>query len=245
MESQSLYQDVPPAAPAEKSSVVEDFVDIFYAPSQVYDRRRDGRVGLAMLLLCALSAAVFFATRGVLEPVYDATFEQGMREAMRQNPNMPAGAVEAGSKFAMFGMMAMAIVGPAVMSFFAGLILFVVARLVDVRPTLTQSVAIATFAQIPRFTLSTLVSAAQMLALNPEPAPTAYGIALSPARFLAGDTSMRMVALAMRFELFTLWATILIGIGVAVVCRVEKHKGFMVAGLVWFVASLMAVAFQR
>lgn len=245
MESQSLYNDDPPAAPAEKSSVIEDFVDIFYAPSQVYARHRDGRYGLALLLLCALSAVIFFATRAVLEPVYDATFEQGMREAMRQNPDMPAGAVEAGSKFAMFGVMAMAIIGPAVISFFAGLILFMVARLMDLRPTFTQSLAIATFAQIPRFVLGTLVSAAQMLALNPEPAPTAYGIALSPARFLDADASMRMVGLAMRFELFTLWATVLIGIGVAVVLRTDKRRGFMTAGLVWFVASLLAVAFQR
>ena len=245
MESQSLYQDVPPTAPAEKASVVEDFVDIFYAPSQVYERHRDGRYGLAMLLLCVLSAVIFFATRGVLEPVYDATFEQGMREAMKQNPNMPPGAAEAGAKFAMFGMMAMAIIGPAATAFFAGLILFVVARLMDARPTFTQALTITTFAQIPRFTLGALVMAAQMLALNPEPAPTAYGIAVSPARFLDADAGMRMLALAMRFELFTIWATVLIGIGVAVVCRTDKRKGFMTAALVWFVASLLGVAFQR
>ena len=90
MESQSLYNDVPPATPVEKASVVEDFVDIFYAPSQVYDRRRDGNFGLALVLLCVLGAVIFFATRAVLEPVYDATYEMSIREAMKQNPNLPA-----------------------------------------------------------------------------------------------------------------------------------------------------------
>jgi Yip1 domain len=245
VESQSLYNDVPPAAPVEKASVVEDFVDIFYAPSQVYERHREGNFGLALALLCVLGAVIFFATRAVLEPVYDATFEQGMREAMKQNPNLPAGAMETGRKFAMISMMAMAAIGPALMAFFSGLILFMVSRLMDLRPTFTQAMTVTAFAQIPRFTLGTLAMAAQMLLLNPEPVPTAYGIALSPARFLPPDTSMRLVSLAMRFELFTLWATVLIGIGVAVVFRTDKRKGFMTAALVWFVASLLGVAMQR
>lgn len=248
MESQSLYQDLPPAAPIEKASVVEDIIDVFYAPSRVFERRREGGFGLTLLLLCAISAVVFFATKSVLEPVYDATFEQSMKVAMQQNPQMAANAqaaMEAGRKFAGIGVAVMAVAGPALIALFAGVLVFFVTRLFDLRPTFGQAMTITTIANIPRFALSTLVSAVQAFALPSDQTRTAYTIAVSPARFLPEDTSLRLVGLAMRFELFTLWATVLIGIGVAVVCRTDRKKGMLVGALVWFVASLLGVAFQR
>ena len=50
-----------------------------------------------------------------------------------------------------------------------------------------------------------------------------------------------LVGLLSRFDLFTLWATVLVGIGVAVMARRERSKGFVVAGLLWAVATAWAV----
>lgn len=243
MESQSLYQDVPPAAPAEKSSLIEDFVDVFYAPSKVFERRRDGAFGAALGLLVLLVIILYFATRAAMEPVYDATMEQQMQNAMKQNPNLPAEQMEAGRKFGSIMMGVGIVLGTPFSILATALILFLTARLFDLRPTFSQAAMIATFANVPRWIVSSVASAAQAFAfVTPENPKTIYQLALSPARTLPADANPGLLAALMRVELFTLWATVLLGIGIAVVCRTDRKKGLMAAFIAWFVAGLLQVA---
>lgn len=246
MESQSLYQDVPPAAPAEKGNVIEDFVDVFYAPSKVFERRRDGQFGIALLLLVVLVAVLFFATRAVMEPVYDATIEQQIQATLRADPNTPPQAIAAMRSMGgtMFAVTAIASTPLFVLG--TGLLIFLMARLFDLKPSFSQAATIATFAMVPRFVLGSIVLAAQAFLLPAADAQRGmFQLALSPARFADPDSSQRLLGFLMRFELFTLWATVLIGIGVATVCRTSRKTGMLVAALVWFVATLTGVAFAR
>lgn len=246
MDSQSLYQDIPPAAPVEKATVVEDFVDVFYAPSKVFERRREGQFGIALLLLVILVAVLFFATRAVMEPVYDATMEQSIQAQLRANPNMPPEAVAAMRSFGGIGIAVSAVLGAPLFVLGTGLLVFFVARLFDLKPTFTQAATIATFANVPRFLLGTLAVAAQAFLLPASDTPRGmFQLAVGPARFADPDASTRLLGFLMRFELFTLWATVLIGIGVATVCRTSRKNGMLVAALVWFVATLTGVAFAR
>ena len=50
----------------------EDFIDIFYQPSQVFERRREGKFGLALLVLVVISGILFFALRNGIAPIMDA-----------------------------------------------------------------------------------------------------------------------------------------------------------------------------
>ena len=50
-----------------------------------------------------------------------------------------------------------------------------------------------------------------------------------------------LVAILSRFDLFTIWSTVLVGIGVAVMARRSRGQGFTAAGLLWLVASLWTV----
>ena len=243
MESQSLYQDVPPTAPAEKSSLIEDFVDVFYAPSKVFDRRRDGRFGAALGLLVLMVIILYFATRAAMEPVYDATMDQQMQAALRKNPNMPEGAMEGARGFGSIMMGVGIVLGTPFAILATGVLLFIVARLFDLKPTFSQAAMIATFANVPRWIASSVVSAIQAFAfVTPENPKTIYQLALSPARTLAPDANPGLLSALMRVEVFTLWATILLGIGLAVVCRTDRKKGILAAFVVWFVAGLLQVA---
>src|SRR5687768_9056105 len=77
-----------------RPSVWEDFIDIFYAPSQVFARREHGNFWIPLIVVTVLSGALFYLNSGVLRPIFDAEFDRGMAAALRENPKMPPEAIE-------------------------------------------------------------------------------------------------------------------------------------------------------
>ena len=52
------------------------------------------------------------------------------------------------------------------------------------------------------------------------------------------SSSKALVALAGRFDLFTIWLTILAGIGIAVIGKVPRSKGYIAAAILFLLGSL-------
>ena len=75
-------------------SIWEDFIDIFYAPSQVFARREHGNFWIPLFVVTLLTGMVFYLNSGVMQPIFDAEFERSMAVAMRDNPNIPPEAME-------------------------------------------------------------------------------------------------------------------------------------------------------
>src|SRR6476660_2724068 len=84
----SLMTDEAPAqAPAPAgASVWEDFVDIFTNPSAVFERRREGQFGLALLIIAVLTGILAFALHNGLAPVMDAVIAKQQAAIMAKNP---------------------------------------------------------------------------------------------------------------------------------------------------------------
>jgi hypothetical protein len=62
------------------------------------------------------------------------------------------------------------------------------------------------------------------------------------ARFMDPDgASPALIALASRFDLFTIWVTVLLAIGLHVVGRIPKQQAAIVAAITWVVGALPAV----
>ena len=76
------------AAPAKPASLWEDFIDIFYAPTSVFARRREGKFGLALLVYVILATAVFSTARPMMQPIFDAMTSQ--REAKIRRDSTPS-----------------------------------------------------------------------------------------------------------------------------------------------------------
>jgi hypothetical protein len=55
------------------------------------------------------------------------------------------------------------------------------------------------------------------------------------------DGSQVMLALASRVDLFTIWVTVLLAIGLHVVGKITRQQAGIVAGLTWVVGALPAV----
>src|SRR5688572_22813679 len=91
--------DPAPVAPAPPASVWEDFIDIFYAPRQVFLRRIDGRFGLALLVNTVLIAVLYYMSSIVLASVFEAEMRRGMEAALRDNPQVTAEQMAGMQKF--------------------------------------------------------------------------------------------------------------------------------------------------
>jgi hypothetical protein len=232
-----------PAATAPTSaSVWEDFVDIFYAPREVFERRRDGRFGIALAILIGLMALLLYLTRPLLAPVYDAIVDQGVAQARAANPQLPPDAVQQmrdmSDRFLLPGL----IFNFAIAVPLAGAVLWVVGKLFDSRQTVGQAMMVATYANVPRFVLGTITSALLALALGPESLNSPYDATMSLARLAPDGTSPLLLAALSRLDLFVLWATALLGVGLAVTGGIKRSSAFLAAAAVWLIATLATVA---
>ena len=96
----------PTAAPTPAGpwwSSWEDALDIFYAPSAVFARRRDGRYGMVLLVLIVLTVAIYFLSVQVSDAVADIEFAKGMaaqaKSGQTMTPEQMAGAKAFAEKF--------------------------------------------------------------------------------------------------------------------------------------------------
>lgn len=229
-------------APAEaNASVWEDFLDIFYEPSQVFARRMSGKFGLALLVLVIISAVLTYASMQAMEPVYTAEIDRQMAQAAAQNPNMTAEQLEAGRAFGGVMAMVFAVVGVPIMILLTGLALWLVGKLFDSQQTLGQGLMVATYANFPRMLLGLLLLTLQGFLLDLSAADRIYDVSFSAARFAPEGSSELMLVLLSRFDVFIIWATVLLGIGLHITGRIPKGKAMIAAFIVWVLGSLPAV----
>ena len=229
----------PSPAPVQKAALWEDLVDIFYAPSQVYDRRRDGRFGHALIAVILLNVLLMVAFWGALQPIFEATVEMSLRQAAAKGQAMSAEQMQAARGFGSTMGGIMAVVGVPIAILGAAFLTWVFGKLLDASVTFAQAMAIVSLAQLPRVIGWLVIGAQALLGDNDKPL---FSYMLGPSRFMDPETtSATALGLAARVEPFTIWATVLIAIGVAVIARVSKGKAAMVAGAVWLIASSMAL----
>ena len=228
----------------EKSSLFEDFIDIFHAPSTVFARRSSGEFWGPLLVLAVVGAVFTFVNRGINAQIFDVEYARGAAKAMAQNPQITADQMNTMRGFqekmaAFFGYIGTPII-IFVMAFFAWL----VAKIVKAKITYAQAVMIYTFAWIPRI-LEQLSITVQALLMDTSTITNRWDLSFSPARFMDADGSRTMVGLAGRLDPFTIWTTILLGIGIAVVAKVPRSKGYTAAGILFVVGSVITMLMSR
>jgi len=222
-----------------KVGLWEDFVDIFYAPSSVFARRSDGKFGLALLFLAIVILVLIFLTKNAMQPVMDAEFTRQTAAAMRKNPNITAEQM-AGSRgiFEMLGPIIFTVT-ITISVFGTGLVLWAVGKLFDAKESFAAAMMIATYSEVPRV-VQILTNAAQGLVMSPEKLNSMNAVGFSLARFMDPDgASPVMLALAGRVDLFTIWVTVLLAIGLHVVGKIPKQQAAIAAAITWVVGALL------
>ncbi|MGH7524821.1 MAG: YIP1 family protein [Gemmatimonadales bacterium] len=216
-----------------------DLIEIFYAPSAVFARRRDGKFGLPYLALVILGIIIFVATKNLLQPVIDAEITRSIAQAAaksKMTPERVASATSVAQKIGSFGLIAFYIIGPFVL----GLLVWVAGSLARVPKIGTVAIMLATFSIYPRL-LGGIVGAILAAVLPEGSLTSAAAISVSPARFVDPTTSPGLYALMGRFDLFLLWGVVLVYLGVRAATGATKQQAWTTAIGAWVIASLPTI----
>lgn len=224
----------------QKTSAFEDIVDIFHAPSAVFARRReDPRFWAPLLILTVLMTIGIWLMMQNLSSVMDAEFARQSVEMMRRNPRITEDQLASMRK--MGGIIAP--IGAAfaafVSVFLLGLGIWVIGKFFDAKANLAQAMVIATFASFPKIVDLILASVLGMT-MGTDNITSMYAATPSAARF-AGEQAPSVLAVMSRISIGTIWATVLIGIGLHVIGRIEKGKAFTAAAILWVLATIITV----
>jgi hypothetical protein len=212
----------------------DDYLDVYVAPSRLFDRRSDGKFGHAVLVFIIAAAVLYFATRTAMEPIMNAEFERGMAA----NPNLTPEQMEAGRKFAGIAGGIFVLIGTPIMMLLLGGIIWIVSRVLGKALSYSQGATVATFAMFPRL-VESVVSAVQALLMDEQDLNSRYTVSLGAGRFFDHETANPVVlALLGRIDVFTIWVTILIAIGIKVMGRASTGQAVAGAALVWLVGAI-------
>lgn len=160
---------------------------------------------------------------------------------MRVNPEMTSEQMAQGRGFfETFAPVIFAVSFPLVV-ILTGVVLWVTGKLFDAKEPLTAAIMVATYSQVPRL-VQFLINAAQALLISPEKITSVHSVSLSLARFMDPTTAQPvLLALASRVDLFTIWITVLLAIGLHVVGRIPKQSAAIAAAITWLVGGLPAI----
>lgn len=225
---------------APEASLWEDFIDIIFSPASVFRRRERGSWIIPLIIVTVAIGIISFASRGVLQPVMDAEFERAA-DAMRKNPQVTEDMIEKTRGFFEFSRTWGAIIFTPVSILIIGFMTWLVAKLVDARQTLGAAMMVAAYASMARV-IQYIANAVQGLVMSPDQLNGLTRLSFGPARFLDPTTANPLVLQVLnRFDLFTIWLTVLLAIGVYVTGRITKGQAVFAGVLFWVVGAIPAI----
>jgi hypothetical protein len=230
-----------PTVPAERASVWEDFIDIFYAPAQVFARRAaHGSVWIPLLVVTVAMSALIYVNSGLLEPMLSAEFDRGMALAMKSNPqitpellstmrNVTLRIAQFGGLFTPVGIL------------LTGAGVWLIGKLFDAKQTFRAGLLVAAYAFMPRV-LEAALNGVQGLFLDPATLDGRFRVSLGLGRFLDPNAvSPILLALIGRIDVFTIWVTVLLAIGLSVTGGISRSRAFLAAPLIWALGAIPLV----
>ena len=119
-----------------------------------------------------------------------------------------------------------------------GFMTWLVAKLVDARQELRAAMVVAAYSYVPRV-LQWIVYAVEGLVLRPDQLNGLTKLSFGPARFVDPVTTNPVVLqILVRLDLFTIWVTVLLAIGVYVTGQVSKQRAAVAGVMFWIVGSI-------
>jgi len=218
----------------------EDFLEIFYSPRTVFERRKNSGFMVPYLVLVIVGIGLFFLGRHLLQPVFDAEMDRGMALAMKKNPQFTPEMAEKSKAFMQGVGVAIFPIIVLLVPFLVGISLWLFGKILEARQELSAACLVAVYSQFPRL-LEGLVNLLQAGVLPAERLTSHYALQLGPARFLDPDTQGVLISVLGRLDVITLWCTVLLAIGLSVTGKIALKKAAIAAGLVWLLPTLYVV----
>jgi len=229
------------SATPPKATLWEDFIDIFYQPADVFERRRNGQFGAALLVISVLSGVLYLALQNGLAPIFDAEASRATAAMVAKNPELNAEQLAAGQNvMEKFGVVFF-VLGTPFAIFISAAVLWLVSKLFDAKQSFATMMMIATYANFPRL-LELVINAVQGLMLAPESITSRFSVSLGIARFLDPDTiNPVLLAVIGSLDIFSIWVTVLLGVGLYATGLIQKSGAAIAAAMVWAVSLIPAL----
>jgi hypothetical protein len=228
------------AAVPKSSSLFEDIVEIFASPAQVFARRQGRGFWLALLIYAVITAALVIGTRPLMQPVFDALWPQTLAQIQAKNPNVtPEQMTSIRNSTPIIFMVSIIVVTP-ISVLVVGFMLWIVGKLFDAEQSLGNAMMVATFASFPRI-LAWVAGALMLLVMDPASITSQWSATPSLAHFVNGAEQPVLAALLARVDIFTIWVTVLLAIGLSVTGKISRQKAAFAAIIVWIIGALPSV----
>jgi hypothetical protein len=222
----------------ESVSIWEDFIDIFYAPSAVFARRAQGTLWIPLLVVTLAVGLLVYLNSGLLQPMMEAEFNRGVAVAMRQNPRITPELVDTMRRASMRISQLGAFLGVPIAIVMTGTALWLIGKLFEAKEAYRTALIVAAYAWVPRI-LEAVVNGLQGLMLDPAQLTGRFRVSLGVGRFFDPDTtSLILLGFLGRIDLFTIWVTVLLAIGLSVTGGISRSRAFIAAPLIWAVGAL-------
>lgn len=228
------------AVPAKQPSFWEDLLDIYFAPAAVFRRREHTSVWPPMLFVAIAIGVIFYVTFNTLEPIFDAEFSRNVAKQAAKSGGPAAtpeqmerirGFATASTRYGLSLIMLVTI-------FVLGNVSWVVGKLVGSKQTYHAALVVAAWAYMPRV-LGTVLNGVQGLLIDPSTLTSQLALSIGPARFFDPETTNALLYQVLgRFDLITIWVTILLAVGLYVTGKVSKSNAAAFGVLIWIVGSL-------
>jgi len=235
----SRHQELPVTAPvpeSEKASLIEDFVDIIFSPARVFARRASGGVWGPFLIVSLVFAALVFVNAGTMQGVMDAEMNRAIAQMVESNPNLTEeqlgpmrGAMEFSFKW-------MPVIGAPIFFCILGLVVWLVGKSFGGTLGFGTGVMIAAYANVPRV-LEQMLVAIQALVLDTSGFQSRLQFSLGVGRFMDPNGPQGLLNTIGRIDLFTLWATTLIVLGLIHAGKVDKQKAIIGGVIIWVLGA--------
>lgn len=221
----------------DKAPSWEDYLEIFYASSRVF-ARRGSKWGGPLLVLVIASALVIFGTYSLLRPLYEADAERAMAGRMQDMTAEQRAQVEQMSgKFGFLAPVTVTVFS-AIVPLILGILLWLVGKMLGAVQTLGAAFMVAAFSYFPRI-LYWPILGLQAAILPEEKLKGFASLSLSPARMVDPiTTDLNTVALLARLDVFVLWTTFLLALGLKVTGKISTEKAIIAGLVMWLLGTL-------
>jgi hypothetical protein len=225
--------------PPDNASVAEDFVDIFVSPAAVFARRAKASPMVPYLVVCAVMIVLFFASRNVLAPVFDAAIQKGIAQQMKANPQLTQEMMDKAKPMMEISITVGGIVGVPVLLLIGAFVLWIVGRFImGGELAFGTSLLIISFSWFPRI-IGSIIGVIEGLTMDVARMTSPYQLTISAARFFdPAGMSDGLYQLLGGIDLFAIWGTVLVVIGLIQAARLDKTKA-TVAAVILFVCGLI------
>jgi hypothetical protein len=228
--------------PQDTASTAEDFVDIFLAPAKVFARRAKASPMVPFLVVCVIMSVLFFSSRNILSPIFDAQIAKQTAAQMKANPQITPEMIEKSKPITNVILTVGGIIGSPIILLFLAMILWIIGRFfMSSGLTYGTALLITSFTWFPRI-IAGIVTLVEGLTMDVGKLTEPGQLAIAASRLVdPASMSTGMYTLLTNVDVFAIWGSVLCAIGLMYAGKLEKSKAITTAAIMFVLGCVPAL----